>query len=98
MCSKGYFEILACNTKLNNNSNIQDGCMKYISNFKQDSGNEDYRNYCRTFKADETMKFIDKKPNGLNKLTFWFKVNSTEAEAKPIGVALINMNFSSPSQ
>ncbi|CAB4379237.1 unnamed protein product [Rhizophagus irregularis] len=87
MCSPGYFDILACKYKLNNNSTIPE-CLRYISNITY---NADERIYCRTFNSD--LKYVHDKPDGLNKLKFFFKINTTEAEAEELGVALITLDF-----
>ena len=96
MCTTGYFEVLSCDTKLNDNTIISGGC-KYTSDYKQDKDNKEHRNYCRTFKPDETIKFTREKPDGLNKWKFYYKINTTEAEVNILGVALISIELSSPS-
>ncbi|PKC15544.1 hypothetical protein RhiirA5_494482 [Rhizophagus irregularis] len=87
MCSPGYFEMLACDYKLNNNIEIP-GCLRYISNITYNSGDQ---RYCRTFNSG--LKYVREKPDGLNKLKFYFKINTTEAEAEELGVALITLDF-----
>ncbi|CAB4379236.1 unnamed protein product [Rhizophagus irregularis] len=47
--------------------------------------------YCRTFNSG--LKYVREKPDGLNKLKFYFKINTTEAEAEELGVALITLDF-----
>ncbi|CAB4408798.1 unnamed protein product [Rhizophagus irregularis] len=91
MCSPGYFEMLACDYKLNNNRKIP-GCLRYISNITY---NADGRSYCRTFNSD--LKYVREKPDGLNKLKFFFKINTTEAEAGELGVALIKLDLIPPN-
>ncbi|POG66488.1 hypothetical protein GLOIN_2v1482321 [Rhizophagus irregularis DAOM 181602=DAOM 197198] len=87
MCSPGYFEMLACDYKLNNNIEIP-GCLRYISNITYNSGDQ---RYCRTFNSG--LKYVREKPDGLNKLKFYFNINTTEAEAEELGVALITLDF-----
>jgi hypothetical protein len=99
MCSSGYFEMLACDYKLNNKNEIP-GCLKYISNIIHNSSNQRSnssinRRYCRTFNSD--LKYVREKPDGLNKLKFFFNINTTEAEAEGLGVALITLDFIPPS-
>lgn len=92
MCSYGHFDILACNFKFNNNSAIS-GCLRYISDITY---NADERSYCRTFNSN--LKYVHDKPDGLNKLKFFFKINTTEAEAEELGVALITLDLIPPSK
>lgn len=92
MCSPGHFEMLACDYKLNNNREIP-GCLLYISNITYNSGDQ---RYCRTFNSD--LRYVREKPDGLNKLKFYFNLNTTEAEAEGLGVALITLDFIPPSK
>lgn len=89
ICCPGYFDVLACDYKLNNNSKIP-GCLRYISDITY---NDDGRRYCRTFNSD--LKYIHEKSDELNKLKFYLKINTTEAE---LGVALITIEFIPPGK
>jgi hypothetical protein len=86
--------MLGCVYKLNNNSRIP-GCLRYISNITY-NGDDRSRRYCRTFNSD--LKYIHEKPDGLNKLKFYYKINTTEAETSQLGVALITLDFIPPSK
>ncbi|GBC06829.1 hypothetical protein RclHR1_07070011 [Rhizophagus clarus] len=91
MCSPGYFEMVACDYKLNNNNEMP-GCLRYISNITYDL---DDQRYCRTFNSN--LEYEREKPEGLNKLKFYFNINQTDAEAGELGVALITLDFIPPN-
>ncbi|CAB4408795.1 unnamed protein product [Rhizophagus irregularis] len=91
ICSYGHFDILASDCKLNNNSAIPE-CLRYVSDITY---NADERRYCRTFNSD--LKYVHGKPDGLNKLKFYFKINTTEAEAGTLGVAMITLDLIPPN-
>nr|CAG8570486.1 5428_t:CDS:2 [Entrophospora candida] len=96
ICSSGFFEILRCDTKLNNSTNIQNGCQKYISGPNITEGGGD-QYCCYTFKANKTIQYIHGNPDDLNKLKFYYKIdNATDAVKEKIGVALIQIRVSSP--
>nr|CAG8592738.1 3859_t:CDS:2 [Entrophospora candida] len=91
-----FFEILRCDTKLNNSTNIQNGCQKYISGPNITEGGGD-QYCCYTFKANKTIQYIHGNPDDLNKLKFYYKIdNATDAVKEKIGVALIQIRVSSP--
>nr|CAG8648961.1 15239_t:CDS:2 [Entrophospora candida] len=97
ICSPGFFEILRCDTKLNNSTNIQNGCQKYISgpNINITKGADD-KYCCYTFKANKTIEYAHEKPDGLNKLKLFYMINATDAEKDKVGLALIQIRVSSP--
>ncbi|CAJ0629270.1 3224_t:CDS:2, partial [Entrophospora sp. SA101] len=96
ICSSGFFEILRCDTKFNNQTEIQNGCQKYISSPNVTEGGGD-RKRCHTFKANKDIQYILGNPNGLKKLKFYYKIdNATDAVRENIGVPLINIRIFSP--
>ncbi|CAJ0839289.1 12436_t:CDS:2 [Entrophospora sp. SA101] len=91
-----FFEILRCDTKFNNQTEIQNGCQKYISSPNVTEGGGD-RKRCHTFKANKDIQYILGNPNGLKKLKFYYKIdNATDAVRENIGVPLINIRIFSP--
>ncbi|CAJ0913665.1 11378_t:CDS:2 [Entrophospora sp. SA101] len=97
ICSPGSFEILRCDTKLNNLTNIQNGCQEYISGpiINITEGADD-KYCCYTFKANKAIEYTHGKPDGLNKLKFYYNINATDAEKEKLGVALIQIRVFSP--
>ncbi|GBB86831.1 hypothetical protein RclHR1_13280003 [Rhizophagus clarus] len=89
--------ILRCDfiMKYGNNNQINN-CSDYISPSVTNLGT--YRNFCYTFKANKTIKYVhpDKPIDGLTKIGFYFYVNTTAAEVNALGIASLSIQLISP--
>jgi hypothetical protein len=92
-------KILRCDFITNNNENKQiDGCNNYILPNVVDY--DIYGEYCLTFKANKTIKFIkpDDPIGGLQKIGFYFYENTTTAEVKALGIASLAIQLTPPGR
>ena len=98
MCGKSSeIKILRCDFITDNKPvEKKDNCNDYI--FFKITNYEIYGNYCRIFKANKTIKYInkDKSIDGLQKIDFYFNINTTQAEANAIEIASLSIQLTSP--
>ena len=90
-------QILRCDFIMKNRSNNQvDRCNDYIVYDLINLGK--HREFCYTFKANKTIKFAHPNLDGLQRIGFYFYENTTEAEAKKLGIASVSIQLTSPGQ
>jgi hypothetical protein len=89
-------KILRCDFMINDVPKRVDGCNNYILPNVVNYGV--FGEYCLTFKANKTIKFINPESHigGLKKIGFFFYMNTSFVEAKTLGIASLNVQLTPP--
>ena len=91
-------KILRCNfaIKSGNTTNKErnEGCSDYIIPEPVNLG--DNRNFCYTFKANKKIEFAHPDLDGLQKIGFYFYIDSEAEERERLGIAAISVQLTPP--
>ena len=92
--------ILRCDFIIKNGSEVNktkiDRCNDYIISDVVNLGNN--REYCYTFNANKTIDFAHPNLDGLQRIGFFFYMNTTAAESEKLGVASLSIQLTSPGK